>query len=452
MKQLQKDANNRIITKNRIGGPNRSIGLVQTNTDNLYPYGGEITNDQMNPNAELEKEEQFRTPQGITGGVDGPEHSEGGIEVNLPEGTQVFSDRLKLDGKTYAKRAKSLNNKIAKLEKKPETQATKNSIMLLDQQLDDLFNTQEAMKEEKMAKKMFAKGGIIPAHNVRIMKVGGLTHYDGEEGPSVVINDPNKQLKYGFEDQTSKFAPAQPVQTVVDNYGVSRPTVSGATNPVLSSSTSPSQDNSSFLSPSNMALIGSIGNNIVQNQMINSVKRPRTISNVYFGAGPRPTRVDMSGERSAIDAEAAGAKRGLFLGSNSYSTQASNLQSIRNNQLAAKGRSFQNQANANTTIDNAYNDKVTEAYNKSLATNLGIDQYNMENQYNFDLWKTGNKLKNMGASNDLITNVFNNQTNKENQLAYWNVMKNMFEKKVGKDIGMPEKKYGGKIRTLKYKK
>ena len=76
----------------------------------------------------------------------------------------------------------------------------------------------------------------------------------------------------------------------------------------------------------------------------------------------------------------------------------------------------------------------------------------MENQYNFDLWKTGNKLKNMGASNDLITNVFNNQTNKENQLAYWNVMKNMFEKKVGKDIGMPEKKYGGKIRTLKYKK
>jgi hypothetical protein len=51
-------------------------------------------------------------------------------------------------GKTFADVAKPIQNLIEKLKDKPQSQAVKNSRMLLEKQLDDLFAQQEAMKPQ----------------------------------------------------------------------------------------------------------------------------------------------------------------------------------------------------------------------------------------------------------------------------------------------------------------
>jgi hypothetical protein len=63
-------------------------------------------------------------------------------------------------------------------------------------------------------------------------------------------------------------------------------------------------------------------------------------------------------------------------------------------------------------------------------------------------------MKSTGAMGDNMSNMFNNQISKENQLAYWDVMKNMYASNVGRDIGMPDgkKKYGGTVKKRSLKK
>jgi hypothetical protein len=375
LKEVQSAANQKIVGRKITGGPNSQVPVLSTNNNNMYPYGGTINDDQFGAIAELELQEQMQLPDGTVMGVDGPSHKQGGIEVNVPEGTRVFSDRLKNGKRTFAQDAKSINSKIAKLDKKPNSQAKTNTEMLFNQQLDNLFNTQEEMKivkEQNKQRKLFAKGGTIPpshngmypAHNVTLMQDGGITPQQG-----------------------------------------------GYTAQVLSS--------------------------ILQNQQINKIAPPRTIKDVAFSAGRGPSYVDYSGERAAIDAETVGARRGVNLGSGSYSTQAANLQKIRNQQMMNKGRSLQTERNANAQLDNAYAGAQAAAYNQGVQANLGIDQYNLENLYNYNLWKAGNRMKIIGSSGDNMTNMFNNQIAKNNQMAYWDVMKNMYSGNVGRDIGMP---------------
>jgi len=150
-------------------GPKQENPYVDVTQKNFnFPYGGIIDQHMANPNAELELEETFQTPDGTVGRVDGPSHDNGGIEVNLPEGTKIFSDRLKYkNGRTYAQITKPITTKIAKLEKKlqdnPQDVASANTVYLLNQQLDHYFDDQEtnkSMKEIKRTLKM-ANGGMI---------------------------------------------------------------------------------------------------------------------------------------------------------------------------------------------------------------------------------------------------------------------------------------------------
>lgn len=150
-------------------GPKQENPYVDVTQKNFnFPYGGVIDEHMANPNAELELEETFQTPDGTVGRVDGPSHDNGGIEVNLPEGTKIFSDRLKYkNGRTYAQITKPITTKIAKLEKKlqdnPQDVASANTVYLLNQQLDHYFDDQEtnkSMKEMKRTLKM-ANGGMI---------------------------------------------------------------------------------------------------------------------------------------------------------------------------------------------------------------------------------------------------------------------------------------------------
>lgn len=64
-----------------------------------------------NPNVEIEAKEYVQTPDGNTMKIVGDRHSEGGELLNLPEGTKVVSDYLKIGGKnaTYFKKNYGIN-------------------------------------------------------------------------------------------------------------------------------------------------------------------------------------------------------------------------------------------------------------------------------------------------------------------------------------------------------
>ena len=81
---------------------------------------------------ELEGGEMFQVPGMGTGQeVLGPSHAQGGVDMNLPEGTSVYSDRITVDGKTLADRKKSRDKKISRLDKlldaNPSDQLVKNT-------------------------------------------------------------------------------------------------------------------------------------------------------------------------------------------------------------------------------------------------------------------------------------------------------------------------------------
>lgn len=69
-------------------------------------------------NIEAEGEEVFETPDGMVAEIMGPSHENGGVDMNLPEGTDIYSKRVKgPDGKTMAERKKKREKTINSLEK-----------------------------------------------------------------------------------------------------------------------------------------------------------------------------------------------------------------------------------------------------------------------------------------------------------------------------------------------
>jgi hypothetical protein len=79
-----------------------------------YAQGGQVP---QNIPVEVEGEEMYEMPNGETGEFSGPKHENGGIPIALPEGTKIYSDRLKVNGKTMAQRKDKREANISKLEK-----------------------------------------------------------------------------------------------------------------------------------------------------------------------------------------------------------------------------------------------------------------------------------------------------------------------------------------------
>lgn len=109
---------------------------------------------------EVEKQEVMRMPNGSTTQVDGPTHNNGGVDINVPMGTDIFSDRLKhpFTGKTFAKEAAKFktNKEMKILEDKNSDDLSKKTAKLMigakNQNLTQLFKTQEQLKQDKVAK------------------------------------------------------------------------------------------------------------------------------------------------------------------------------------------------------------------------------------------------------------------------------------------------------------
>lgn len=128
-----------------------------------YPDGGDS-------NAEVEKQEVMRAPDGSTMQTNGPSHENGGVPVNIPNGTQIYSDRLKMPGtkKTFAqiaskykvdKQDKILDNPNATTS---DVATAKLVAQMKQKKLSELFSAQENLKQSKVAQYAKKMGVTLP--------------------------------------------------------------------------------------------------------------------------------------------------------------------------------------------------------------------------------------------------------------------------------------------------
>lgn len=122
---------------------------------------------------EVEGEEVLQYPDGSMVQMQGPSHEQGGIDVNVPDGTKIYSDRLTIEGKTMQQRKKAREKTLAKvasyLEKNPTDAISKSSFERTKQNVD--MEDAQDMALQKIANKIysapqqeeFAMGGDVYA-------------------------------------------------------------------------------------------------------------------------------------------------------------------------------------------------------------------------------------------------------------------------------------------------
>lgn len=115
---------------------------------------------------EVEGNEMGETPDGQLLDFQGPSHEEGGIPVDLPSGTKIYSDRVAIDGKTMAQRKKARERKINALQKKADkgdkvAKDTLERYMMTLQKEEELDMNIQQMLNEADATPEFRNGGRV---------------------------------------------------------------------------------------------------------------------------------------------------------------------------------------------------------------------------------------------------------------------------------------------------
>lgn len=196
-----------------------NIAAQRVDTTGYYAHGGQhgvpkgVYNMGGEANAELEGQEVFQTPNGQIAGVNGPSHNQGGVPVNIPNGTQILSDRLKLGKKTFAQLgAKYKTNKEDKvLSDDKSTDMAKATAKLTSEikqkKLTELFNTQEALKQSKVAAYAKKMGVTLPQQEFRM---GGMKN---------CYPDGGYKLNRGVEEGAAMDLYNQEVRDMYSQYG-----------------------------------------------------------------------------------------------------------------------------------------------------------------------------------------------------------------------------------------
>lgn len=167
------------------------------------------------PNAEVEGEEVAETPNGEIVEFEGDSHENGGIEVNLPPQTKIFSKRLGAAGKSMAarklKREKSISQLEKALEERPhdrilkQTYARTREKNQIEEQGDMMIQESMNVMENAtgVANYMKAYGGI--------MKGNGLPKYANGGGPGFpIIGGMNMaNLIQQMQDQNQDYVPQE---------------------------------------------------------------------------------------------------------------------------------------------------------------------------------------------------------------------------------------------------
>lgn len=151
-----------------------NVGLL-TNTPYSIPsfaYGGTVP-------IEAEGGEIIETPNGIPQELIGPSHEGGGMDMLVPPGTDIYSNRVKgVDGRTMAKRKKDRERKEAKLkkllEKNPSDKTLQKTLKKIqaDNEIEDQQDM-EYMRSLQESQQIFALGGSVnpPSKDIKELEL-----------------------------------------------------------------------------------------------------------------------------------------------------------------------------------------------------------------------------------------------------------------------------------------
>jgi hypothetical protein len=147
------------------------------------------------PNVEVEGEEHIQLPNGFSQEIQGKKHSEGGIPINLPQGTKIFSEKLKVPV-SFLKEAIALDpkNQMLKSLKLPKT--GKVSYADLAKKFEtkkyvDLLNSKDADAIQMTTAQL-----MIQQNNAKLEELFGLQEQNkisGVHGPQVQQNAQQEQ-------------------------------------------------------------------------------------------------------------------------------------------------------------------------------------------------------------------------------------------------------------------
>lgn len=133
----------------------------------MAAYGGKAGKASI----EVEGDEVLETPSGNLSKMVGPSHEDGGIDVSVPKGTKIFSDRLKVDGKTMQERKLDRERKTAKLDKLIKLNPTDK---ILKNTMSRTAETTQAEEEQDMKMQKIANA-IYAAPTTKKFAYGGDT-------------------------------------------------------------------------------------------------------------------------------------------------------------------------------------------------------------------------------------------------------------------------------------
>ena len=172
-----------------------------------HDMGGYV--DPQNVPVEVEGEEMYEMPNGQVGEFSGPKHENGGIPIELPEGTKIYSDRLTINGKTMAERKDKREKNISKLErllsKNPQDKFIKSALqreketfqqeeqqdMMVQEQMNNAQQqTEQAMMQMMMPQTTMGYGGMLMANGGYIDPTDPPTN-----SPTTIKLDPNQAYR-----------------------------------------------------------------------------------------------------------------------------------------------------------------------------------------------------------------------------------------------------------------
>ena len=151
---LKSDSTKSRLLKKNIADPKSSIAADTIGT-RVAAYGGS--------NIEVEGDEVAQYPTGDLVQFDGPRHENGGIDVNLPNGTDIYSDRISIDNKTMAQRKLEREKNAAKFAKMYEKNKSADVKSTLDRILE-INAQQEAfdLEIQGTANRLTPQNGMTP--------------------------------------------------------------------------------------------------------------------------------------------------------------------------------------------------------------------------------------------------------------------------------------------------
>ena len=167
-------------------------------------FGGTASNVPV----EIEGEEAVKVPGGKAVKAKGPSHENGGIKLDLPEGTDIFSKRIMVEGKTMAERelarSKQVEDYEILLEKNDGDSVLMNSLKKTlsnnkleegrDKKLQEIITgMQELNKFTKRSETQKAKGGTgnrgLQANGARALGSSNISEEEGENGFQLTPGD-----------------------------------------------------------------------------------------------------------------------------------------------------------------------------------------------------------------------------------------------------------------------